>query len=123
MDTKELVSWIRYLISINSMDRFYHSKYFRAVKREVLREQHYECQRCKSNGKLTIVREDIKRSGVVHHVKEVRPYPELALSKYYIDELGNRQQQLIVLCNECHEIVHDRCCVGSKKEQLNEEKW
>ena len=123
IDTKELVTWIEYLISINRLDKFYHSKYFKAVKREVLREQHYECQRCKEEGKLTIVKPTLKRSGVVHHEQYVRNHPELALSKYYYDKFGNKQRNLIVLCNECHEIVHERCCVGSKKELLNEERW
>lgn len=120
MTTKELVSWIEHLISINSLDRFYHSKYFRQVKREVLREQHYECQRCKEHGKLTIVKETKKRSGVVHHVKYVREHPELALSKYYIDNKGIKQKNLLALCNECHEIVHDRFSIS---EPLNEERW
>lgn len=122
MDTKDLVTWIEYLISINRLDKLYHSKYFKQVKREVLREQHYECQRCKELGKLTIVREDIKRSGVVHHVKYVREHPELALSKYYYDEFRNKQRQLIVLCNECHEIVHERAYKREPK-FLNEERW
>lgn len=123
MDTKELITWLEYLISIDRLDKFYHSKYFKRVKREVLREQHYECQLCKEKGKLTIVKENIKRSGVIHHIKYVRDYPGLALSKYYIDEQGKKQRQLIVLCNECHEIVHERCCIGTRQEQLNEERW
>jgi len=122
MNKSDLVSWIEYLKSINRLDKFYHSKYFKHLKREVLREQHYECQRCKNKGKLTIVKETIKRSGVVHHVKEVRKYPSLALSKYYFDDQGTKHKQLIVLCNGCHEIEHDRFSI---KEPVffNEEKW
>ena len=131
IETKELVTWIHYLISVNRLDTFYHSKYFKAVKREVMREQHNECQRCKEHGKLTIVRQGIKRgvrigsvtSGVVHHVQWVRTHPELALSKYYIDKFGVKHRQLIVLCDECHEIEHDRFSILPKKELLNEEKW
>jgi len=123
MDSKELVSWIEYLISVDKLYLFYHSKHFKAVKREVLREQHYECQRCKAEGRLTIVKETIKRSGVVHHEQYVRSHPELALSKYYIDKYGNKQRNLIVLCNECHEIVHDRFSVEPRKQILNEERW
>lgn len=122
MNTKDLVTWIEYLISINRLDKFYHSKYFKAIKREVLEEQHFECQRCLEQGKLTLVKPTIKRSGVVHHVKEVRKYPELALSKYYYDEFGNKQRQLIVLCNECHEIEHDRFAI-SEPTYINIERW
>lgn len=120
MSIKELVVWIEHLISIDRLDKFYHSKYFRNLKKEVLREQHYECQRCRENGKLTIVKLDKKKSGVLHHVKEVRTHPELALSKYYYDEHGKKHKQLIVLCNECHEIVHDRFAIN---EPLNIERW
>lgn len=122
MNTTDLVKWINQLISINRLDKFYHSKHFKQVKREVLREQHYECQMCKEKGKLTIVKENRKRSGVVHHIQEVRQRPDLALSKYYIDEEGKKQRQLIVLCNEHHEIVHDR---AYKREHIHitEERW
>ena len=126
MNTKELVNWINELYRNNTIDRFYNSKYFKRVKYEVMREQHYECQRCKEKGKLTIVKpkhlrsKDNKRNGVVHHVKEVRDNPGLALSKYYIDKQGRKQRQLIVLCDECHEIVHNRF---KKKELLNIERW
>lgn len=120
MDKQRLVNWIEHLISLNQLDRFYHSKYFKKVKKEVLSELHYECVKCKEKGKLTIIREDKKRSGVVHHIKYVRDYPELALSKYYIDEEGNKQRQLIILCNECHEIEHSRF---AKNEPLNVERW
>ena len=123
MDTKELTTWINNLISINRLDKFYHSKYFKKVKREVLREQHYECQHCRDKGKLTIVKENRKRSGVVHHMLEVRKRPDLALSKYYIDEQGKKQRQLIVLCNEHHELIHDRYVQAEYKPQLNEERY
>lgn len=120
MEEKELVSWINELIQINRLDKFYKSKYFMDVKKEVLREQHYECQRCKEKGKLTIVNLNRKKSGVVHHEQYVRTHPELALSKYYYDKQGKRRRNLIVLCNECHEIVHDRF---AKSEPLNVERW
>lgn len=120
MNKMKLVKWINHLISIDKMERFYKSKYFRDIKNEVMKEQHYECQRCKEHGRLTIVRPDKKRSGVVHHVNYVRTHPELALSKYYIDRFGNKQRNLVVLCNECHEIEHDRF---AKTVPLNEERW
>lgn len=120
MNTKELVTWINELIIEDKIYKFYKSKYFRRLRKEVLREQHFECQRCKEKGKLTIVKDSKKKSGVVHHNKEVREHPELALSKHYIDEQGNKQKQLIVLCNECHEIVHNRFAIS---EPLNIERW
>ena len=120
MDNDKLVTWLRYLISINRLDTFYHSRHWKKIKREVLREQKYECQHCKDKGRLTIVREDIRKSGVVHHINYVREVPSLALSKYYIDKQGKKQRNLIVLCNECHEIEHDRFAIS---EPLNMERW
>lgn len=120
MTKNELVKWIDYLISIDRLEKFYRSKYFMHVKAEVFKEQHYECQMCKEHGRLNVVRPDGSKSGVVHHVKEVKKYPELALSKHYIDDEGNKQRQLIVLCNDCHEIVHERFV---KKEPLTVERW
>lgn len=123
MDKDKLVEWIRYLYSIDRIDKFYHSKYFKHIKNEVLSDQHYECQRCKEKGKLSIVKPTIKRSGVVHHVKEVRDYPELALSKYYTDRFGMKHKQLIVLCNKCHEEVHERYTKNTKENLVNVERW
>ena len=122
MNTKDLVAWINNLIQIDRIDKFYNSKYFKKIKKEVLKEQHYECQRCKEQGKLSIVKPTKKRSGVVHHVKEVRDYPQYALSKHYYEQ-GIKHKQLVVLCNECHEAVHDRFVASENKPQLNEEKW
>lgn len=120
MDKKALKQWIEYLMRIDRIDKFYRGKHFMRIKNEVLKEQHYECQRCKEHGRLTIVKADGSKSGVVHHVKEVKKHPELALSKYYVDDKGIKQRQLIVLCNECHEVVHERCV---KKEPLTIERW
>ena len=120
MNSNKLVKWIEELISTNRLDKFYKSKYFRQLRREVLREFHYECVMCRERGKLTIIKDDRKRSGVIHHVCEVRKFPELALSKYYVDENGIKQRNLIPLCNEHHEEVHSRFAL---KEQINVERW
>ena len=120
MDKGNLVTWLRYLISINRLDTFYHSRHWKKIKREVLQEQHWECEKCRVEGILTIVREDKKRSGVVHHMKEVRKHPHLALSTHYIDEKGKKQRNLIVLCNKHHEEIHERMY---KRKSLNEERW
>lgn len=127
MNTNELVQWIRYLYSINRIDKFYKHRLFKHLREEVMKEQHYECQMCKEQGKLTIVKpigvsKNKKRSGVVHHVNEVKTHPHLALSKYYFDDRGNKQRNLIVLCDNCHEIVHERCA-KKQKEVLTEERW
>lgn len=40
---------------------------------------------------------------MVHHMKPLHLYPELALSNEYIDEEGKTHRQLISLCKDCHE--------------------
>lgn len=117
MNKNELINWIQYLISTNKMDQFYHSKLWRNLKREVLREQHYECQLCLEKGVLTILND----GSPVHHEKEVKCNPSLALSKYYYDEYGKKKKQLLALCFECHNKKHNRFC--EKEKFTNEEKW
>ncbi len=108
---------IKYLIEIDRLDIFYHSKEFKKIKKQVQKEFHFECLRCKENKRLTLVDEH----DPVHHVKEVKQFPELALSKYYKDEQGRLQRNLIPLCFECHNIVHDRFNKISKF--TNKERW
>lgn len=99
MNNNDLKEWINELIEKDELWRFYKSREFMRLREEVLREQHYECQICRAKGKIT-------KATVVHHVKHVRDYPELALSKYYIDEYGNKQRNLIGVCSPCHNRVH-----------------
>ena len=84
-----------------------------------MRDQHYECQRCIEHGTYT-------RAEMVHHVNEVRKVPRLALSRTYTDEKGNEQRNLIALCNNCHEIIHDRLKEWQEEKFpkfKNEERW
>lgn len=137
----DTVEWIKYLITINRLDRFYHSKEWNALKKDILEEQHYECWLCKEKyHRLTILRLSRKnksyytaKSGYirnkptacVHHIKEVKHFPELALCKYYLDAKGVKQRQLIALCPSCHNEIHDRFqrCNENKKEFVNDERW
>lgn len=130
---------IKYLISVNRLDRFYHSKEWNALKKEVLEEQHYECQLCKEKyHRLTILRLSRKHKSYyttkngwrkdkpiacVHHVREVKLFPELALCKYYLDAKGVKQRQLIALCPFCHNELHNRFQHSDKTRFVNEERW
>ncbi|WP_300379627.1 HNH endonuclease [Clostridium sp.] len=76
---------------------------WRRLRAEVLKEQHNECQLCKDNGLVEI-------AVTVHHIKYVKHYPELALTK----------DNLMAVCKECHYKIHHNLIV---KKQLNEEKW
>lgn len=107
-------SWIRELIAAGNLHAFYASRTWVKLRAEVLTEDKYECQRCKSRGYYA-------RANTVHHARHVRKYPELALSKTYIDEQGKEKRNLISLCRDCHEEAH-----GFRRQQqksLTEERW
>ena len=112
-----LARWIRELIITDRVQLFYQTKEWKELRQEVLYENHYECAECKKKGKYT-------RADCVHHINEVRHRPDLALSKYYTDIEGKQQKQLIPLCNECHNIIHDKLGEWQRKDKFtNEERW
>ena len=115
MNTNELVKWISELIEANELWKFYKGIAFRHLKEEVLQEQHYECQECKKQGKIT-------KADTVHHVQFVRKHPSLALSKYYTYK-GKQYRNLIAVCKACHNKLHPEKRKFKAKEQLNEERW
>jgi 5-methylcytosine-specific restriction protein A len=103
VNDKELVQWITALIRHNKIVVFYKSKEWRILRAEVLKDQHNECQMCKDNGVY-------EEATMVHHIKYVRQYLQLALTK----------SNLMALCDECHyQIYH----TVKYKKQLNEERW
>lgn len=117
----QLSSWIHELIKTDTLYRFYKSDDWLELRDNVLRDAHYECQLCLKDGIY-------KRAEMVHHINEVRKRPDLALTREFIDPVTHeKRENLIALCNSCHEKVHDRC--GNFKRQngrgqfKNEERW
>ncbi|MDO4553696.1 MAG: HNH endonuclease signature motif containing protein [Lachnospiraceae bacterium] len=100
MDENTL-NWIRQLIRENNLHEFYTSSVWRKTQSQILKEHHYECQRCKEKGLLI-------RARTVHHKKYLRDYPELALT----------EENLEPICEKCHYDEHHR-----KQGFMNEEKW
>lgn len=98
MTQQELTTWIKRLIAENELWKFYKSKEFRELQRDVLKEQHNECQICKQRGVIT-------RADTVHHNQYVRTHPELALSKTYVVG-GKEYRNLIAVCKSCHNKIH-----------------
>lgn len=114
---KVLEKQIRELIEKGEEVKFYKSKAWQMLRVWILEKYHYECQECLKKGKYT-------RAKVVHHVNELKKRPDLALSEYYVDIItGERKPNLIPLCQDCHNIVHERICEAEYKPQLNEERW
>ena len=96
-------------------DPFYKTPAWRKLRAEILKQDKYECQLCKKRGYY-------RRANTVHHIKPIEKYPELALSKYYIDENGKKQRNLISVCRECHEREHEYR-QNEKPEPLTPERW
>ena len=116
---KFTVEEIEKLIADNRLDIFYNSRYWRWFSHQVRKEQNNECQFCKSRGKYS-------RARIAHHVKHLKERPDLAYSRYYIDENGVKHRQILASCFNCHEEEHDRKLKGNtnpKKGYINEEKF
>lgn len=113
----EVGHWVRQLIDEDNLHAFYTSSVWLNLRDEVLDDFKRECLACKKKGKYT-------KATIVHHVKFIKEYPELALSKTYIDEDGKERVQLKPVCRECHEYVeHPERLRWNKKEPLTEERW
>ena len=72
-------------------DKFYKSKKWRNKRENILRRDKYECQECSRYGKTTL-------ATTVHHIFPLETYPILRLVN----------DNLISLCNKCHEAMHNR---------------
>ena len=112
-----LATWIRKLIKAGKVYLFYYTDEWKELRQEVLDYFHHECQECLRKGIYT-------RADCVHHVNEVRNRPDLALSRCYVDDKGLRQYNLVPLCNQCHNIVHEKLKKHwESKKFTNEERW
>lgn len=113
----EVGRWIQKLINEDNLHVFYTSSAWLNLRKEVLEEYKNECQNCKRKGKYV-------KASIVHHVKHLKEFPELALSKTYIERNGKEHVQLKPVCKECHEYVeHPERLRWNEKEPLTEERW
>ena len=93
------ISWIRLKRLVSLIDsgqeyRFYSWSCWLHARAEVLKMDHYECQRCKARGRY-------RRAVLVHHVKHLKDRPDLALSIW-----DGKERQLVSVCKRCHEELH-----------------
>lgn len=106
----------------NKAYKIYKCAEFTRLKKRILEKNHFECALCKENNKIT-------RANTVHHIQEVKKHPELAFEEFYIDRDGIKQKNLIPLCFDCHNAIHER--YGYRPNQtkeksetfVNEERW
>jgi 5-methylcytosine-specific restriction enzyme A len=99
--------------------KFYDSQDWKQLREEVKKRDHFECQECKRNGRVTIDTNEYSESAkrkkiklVVHHIKELEHHPELALD---IDNLET-------ICVDCHNKEHGRS-FENKESKWNDERW
>ncbi|SKB28419.1 HNH endonuclease [Acetoanaerobium noterae] len=85
---------------------FYKSMVWLRKRKQILKRDNYECQHCKLKGMYS-------KAETVHHIKHLKDYPELAIE----------DNNLISLCNVCHNIVHPEKLKIIKKEIVSEERW
>lgn len=101
--------------------KIYKGTRWKKVRLEQLEKDHYECQRCKHNGKYKNVQGLVKytKAVLVHHDYRLKEYPQYAFTS-----VVNGTRNLYSLCQSCHEIEHEneRGMIEQVKE-LNEEKW
>jgi 5-methylcytosine-specific restriction protein A len=112
----EFIEFLRQCIKDNNLHAFYTCWEWICLRADVLEDDKNECQKHKARGLY-------RRATTVHHIKHVKEYPELALSRFYIDEQGKQQRQLISLCSRCHGEEHPEKKTGSGKKFLTEERW
>ena len=77
---KELITAIKQ----GNVRKFYKSRLWRKKRRDILRRDNYECQRCKAEGRVHVDSKKVEgeRKVVelnVHHIKELEDRPDLAL--------------------------------------------
>ncbi len=97
------------LIKTGDKKAFYASSCWRKRRKKALERDRYTCQRCKDKGRYT-------RANTVHHVKEIKNYPHLALT------LSN----LLSVCHTCHDEIHERDASNLRKttpEPVTPERW
>lgn len=69
----------------------YKDKKWKKKREVVLRRDNYLCRQCKRYGKTT-------QANTVHHIMPAEEYPEYRYN----------DKNLLSLCNECHNSMHDR---------------
>ncbi|MFD2638382.1 HNH endonuclease [Piscibacillus salipiscarius] len=100
---------IKQLILEDKLVRFYQSKAWRSLRINVLERDNYECQECKRQGRVSPAQN-------VHHIKEVKKHPELALVEDNCEGI----------CIKCHNKEHERLekYIRKKKPKfISEERW
>ena len=105
MMTEELLG----LIANGEHSRFYKRKEWKRKRKQILKRDNCECQKCKNNGEFS-------KAQCVHHKKHLEDRPDLALA----------DSNLVSLCNACHNEEHPeklKAVEINKREHITVERW
>lgn len=102
------------MIAAGTEHDFYYWPQWRRLREDVLKLDHYECQRCKQ------LKHRYSKAVLVHHVKHLRDRPDLALSIW-----DGKERQLVSVCKSCHEELHPESQRGflPSKPPIAAERW
>ncbi|WP_019849924.1 HNH endonuclease [Desulfitobacterium sp. PCE1] len=95
------------MLAVCDGDKFYNNRPWRRMRRDILRRDNIECQKCKAEGR-------VGKGESVHHIKHLREFPLLAL----IDS------NLVTLCLACHNEEHpEKVCRPVWADCIVAQKW
>jgi 5-methylcytosine-specific restriction enzyme A len=98
---------VKELIAQDKMVKFYQSPAWRKLRERVIVRDNNECQSCKRAGR-------VGKAENVHHIKEVKQHPELALVSSNCE----------CICIPCHNEEHDRLNKYIRKKKVfDDERW
>lgn len=104
----EHLLYLKSEIMKGNVDVFYHDDVWNKKRLDILKRDHYECQRCKR------INHRITRANIVHHKVHLRDNPDLMLD----------DENLEAICFTCHNIEHpEKLFKNKRKRFINEEKW
>lgn len=100
--------------------KFYDSYAWRKLSKQIKERDNNECQECKRKGKVFIDTNEYSESAkrkkiqlVVHHIKELKYHPDLALE----------EDNLETICVDCHNKEHNRVFEPKENKWEHDEKW
>ncbi len=96
-------------IKAGNVRKFYKSTAWERKRKQVLKRDNWECQKCKDEGGYS-------RATTVHHIKHLTDRPDLALT----------DSNLVSLCSACHNEEHPEKLKqyrAGEKEYITEERW
>lgn len=94
-DGRDIEEWEmainRYFAKAKDYTKFYSTMKWRTKRTTMLKRDEYQCQQCKRYGKVV-------GATTVHHIIPLSERPDLKLCN----------ENLVSLCNECHESMHNK---------------